>query len=247
MTETASGPDLSGKIALVTGASRGIGRAIALALGRQGAHVIALARTVGGLEELDDAIRKAGGKATLIPADLSDPAVTAKIGGAVAARFAKLDILVLNAAQLGALSPLADYDEKTFARVMETNFTANWRLIRDLESLMRASGGARIAVLSSRIGGATAQAYWGPYAASKAALERMTETYAREMRITGLRAAIIDPGRMRTKLRAEAMPGEDPASLPEPEAILPLFFRTIASDYDGTAERFVFGQDTATP
>lgn len=247
MTETAAGPDLSGKIALVTGASRGIGRAIALALGRQGAHVVALARTVGGLEELDDAIRKSGGKATLIPADLSDPAVTAKIGGAVAARFAKLDILVLNAAQLGALSPLADYDEKTFARVMETNFTANWRLIRDLEPLMRASGGARIAVLSSRIGGATAQAYWGLYAASKAALERMTETYAREMRITGLRAAIIDPGRMRTKLRAEAMPGEDPASLPEPEAILPLFFRAIASDYDGTAERFVFGQDAATP
>lgn len=237
-------PDLSGKTALVTGASRGIGRALALALARQGAHVIALARTVGGLEELDDAVRKAGGKATLIPADLADPGVVNQVGGALAQRFQKLDILVLNAAQLGALSPLADYDDKTFARVMEVNFTANWRLLRSLEPLLRASVAPRIAVLSSRIGGETAQAYWGLYAASKAALERMVETYARETRIAGFRVAILDPGRMRTKLRAEAMPGEDPASLPEPEALIPLFFSAIAPDYDGTAERFVFRTET---
>jgi NAD(P)-dependent dehydrogenase (short-subunit alcohol dehydrogenase family) len=236
-----SAPDLSGKVALVTGASRGIGRALALALGKQGAHVIALARTPGGLEELDDDIRKAGGKASLIPADLADAAVVDRIGPALAGRFEKIDILVLNAAQLGALSPLADYDDKTFARVMEVNFGANRRLLRGLEPLLRASGGARIAVLSSRIGGETAEAYWGLYAASKAALERMMETYAREMRITGLRVAIIDPGRMRTKLRAEAMPGEDPNSLPPPETVIPLFFRTIAHDYDGTADRFVLG------
>lgn len=238
--ETAPVPDLSGKIALVTGASRGIGRALALALARRGAHVVALARTVGGLEELDDAIKTAGGKATLIPADLADPVIVNQIGAALTGRFEKLDILVLNAAQLGALSPLVDYDEKTFARVMEVNFTANWRLLRGLETLMRASGGARIAVLSSRIGGKSAQAYWGLYAASKAALERMVETYASEMRITGLRVAIIDPGRMRTKLRAEAMPGEPPASLPEPEALVPLFFQAIAPEYDGAADRFVF-------
>ena len=237
-------PDLSGKVALVTGASRGIGRALALALGRQGAHVVALARTVGGLEELDDAIRRDGGKASLIPADLSDPAVVDQIGAALAQRFQKLDILVLNAAQLGALSPLADYDDKTFTRVMEVNFNANRRLLRGLEPLLRASGAARIAVLSSRIGGETAQAYWGLYAASKAALERLMETYAREMRITGLRVAILDPGRMRTKLRAEAMPGEDPTSLPEPETVVPLFFRAIAPDYDGTAERFVLNAET---
>lgn len=233
-------PDLGSKIALVTGASRGIGRALALALGRQGAHVIAVARTVGGLEELDDDIRKAGGKATLIPADLADAGVVDQIGQALSGRFEKLDILVLNAAQLGALSPLADYDDKTVARVMAVNFDANRRLLRGLEPLLRAARTARICALSSRIGGETAEAYWGLYAASKAALERMVETYAREMRITGLRVAILDPGRMRTKLRAEAMPGEDPLTLPEPEALTPLFFRAIAPDYDGTAERFVF-------
>ena len=236
-------PDLSGKTALVTGASRGIGRALALALAGQGAHVIALARTVGGLEALDDAVRKTRGKATLIPADLADPAVTNQVGAAIAQRFQKLDILVLNAAQLGALSPLADYDDKTFARVMEVNFTANWRLLRSLEPLMRAAGAPRIIALSSRIGGETAQAYWGLYAASKAALERLMETYAKETRIAGFRVAILDPGRMRTKLRAEAMPGEDPSSLPAPEALIPLFFQAIAPDYQGTAERFVFRGD----
>ena len=230
-------PDLAGKIALITGASRGIGRASALALAGAGAHVLALARTVGGLEELDDEISKAGGKASLIPADLTEFETIDQLGPALAKRFAKLDVLVLNAGVLGELAPLTDISPKAWRRVFDTNVEANWRLLRTLDPLLRASGGARVIVLTSKIGGEIARPFWGAYAASKAALEMLAKTYAEETRQAGIRVAIIAPGAMRTKMRAEAMPGERPETLPDPSEIAPLILRAASPAYDGIAER----------
>lgn len=226
-----------GKTALVTGASRGIGRAAALALGSNGAHVLALARTVGGLEELDDEITKAGGKASLIPADLTQFDAIDQLGPALARRFSSLDILVLNAGSLGELAPVADISPTAWRRAFDVNVEANWRLLRTLDPLLRASAAARIVVISSRVGGEVARAFWGAYGASKAALEVLAETYALEMKTTGLRVAIIDPGVMRTRMRAEAMPGEDASTLADPSEIAPLILRAASADYDGLAER----------
>lgn len=231
-------PDLSGKIALVTGASRGIGRATALGLAKAGAHVLALARTVGGLEELDDEIRAVGGKASLIPLDLQDAAAIAELGKTLGARFGRLDIFVANAGTLGELAPLADTAEKVFLETIETNLTANFRLIRALDPLLRASGGARVAFLTSSVGGLAPRAYWGAYGVSKAGLEMLAKTYALEAKGAGVRVSILDPGPMRTRMRAAAMPGEDPKTLPEPSTILPLLFRVVVPSYDGLAERF---------
>lgn len=236
MTETKT-PDLSGKIALVTGASRGIGKAAALALSQAGAHVLALARTVGGLEELDDEITAAGGKASLIPADLTEFDTVDQLGPALAKRFSKLDILVLNAGSLGELAPIPDIAAKAWRRAFDVNVEANWRLLKTLDPMLRASGNARVIVMSSRIGGEEARAFWGAYAASKAALEMLAKTYAEETKNAGVRVAIIDPGRMRTRMRAEAMPGEDAASLPDPSEIVPLILKAASPAYDGAAER----------
>lgn len=233
-------PDLAGKIALVTGASRGIGRAIAAGLGAAGAHVLATARTVGALEALDDEIRARGGVASLIPLDLTDREAVLALGPALRRRFDRLDIFIAAAGALGELTPLADLDEKAWSRALETNLAANWRLIRTLDPLLRASGAARIAFLTSRVGGAEPRAFWGAYAVSKAGLEMLARTYALESRSAGVRAAIIDPGAMRTRMRAEAMPGEDPSSLPPPEDILPLIYEIVSPGYDGVGERFVF-------
>lgn len=230
-------PDLAGKIALVTGASRGIGRASAVALAGAGAHVLALARTVGGLEDLDDEISKSGGHASLIPADLTEFETIDQLGPALAKRFARLDILVLNAGVLGELAPLPDISPKAWRRVFDTNVEANWRLLRTLDPLLRASGGARVIVLTSRIGGEVARPFWGAYAASKAALEMLAKTYAEESKGAGIRVAILDPGAMRTKMRAEAMPGEKPETLPEPSEIAPLILRAASPAYAGIAER----------
>ncbi|MBY0421304.1 MAG: SDR family NAD(P)-dependent oxidoreductase [Parvularculaceae bacterium] len=229
-------PDLSGFTALVTGASRGIGREIAIALAERGAHLIAVARTVGALEELDDAVGKAGGKASLVPADLADPAVPGGLAAALAPRFPAIDILVLNAAQLGALSPVTDYDDRTWSRVMEINFTANRRLLKALDPQLRASGRAKVVALTSRVA-REPEPYWSLYGASKAALENMLAAYAAEMRIAGVAVALVDPGRMRTKLRAEAMPGENPASLPDPVEVRPLLWRALAAEPTGEAVR----------
>lgn len=236
MTDTKT-PDLAGKIALVTGASRGIGRAAALALAGAGAHVLALARTVGGLEELDDEISKAGGKASLIPADLTEFETIDQLGPALAKRFAQLDILVLNAGVLGELAPLTDISPKAWRRVFDTNVEANWRLLRTLDPLLRASGSARVIVLTSKIGGEIARPFWGAYAASKAALEMLAKTYAAETKQAGIRVAIIDPGAMRTKMRAEAMPGEKPETLPDPSEIAPLILHAASPAYDEIAQR----------
>ncbi|HBS32530.1 MAG TPA: oxidoreductase [Parvularcula sp.] len=229
--------EYTGKIALVTGASRGIGRAAAVALGAAGAHVILLARTVGGLEETDDEIRRAGGKATLIPADLSDFASIDQLGPAIGQRFGRIDILVLNAGVLGELAPVPDIAPKMWRQVFDVNVEANWRLLRALDPYLRASAAARVLVMTSRAGGEVAKPFWGAYAASKAALEMLARTYAEEMKITGVRVALIDPGAMRTKMRATAMPGENALTLPDPSAIAPLILLAASRSYDGIAER----------
>ena len=209
---------LANRVAVVTGASRGLGRAAALALAKEGAHVVALARTQGGLEELDDEIKKFGGTATLVPADLKDFAAIDRLGAALFERWKKLDVLVANAGVLGKLTPLAHVDQKVWDDVMAVNLTANWRLIRSLDPLLRASDAGRAVFLSS--GAAqSCLAYWGPYSISKAALEALVKTYAAEIATTQARANCFNPGATRTRMRAAAMPGEDPKTLPPPEDV----------------------------
>ena len=209
---------LADRIALVTGASRGIGRAAALALAAAGAHVIAVARTVGGLEELDDEIKTAGGSATLVPLDLKDYEGIARLGGALFERYTKLDVLVGNAGILGPLSPLSHVEPKAWDDVMAVNVTANWHLIRCIEPLLLKSDVGRAVFLSSGVSWA-ARAYWGPYAISKAALNTMVQTWAAETAKTALRVNLFTPGPIRTRMRAQAMPGEDPMSLDTPEQV----------------------------
>lgn len=206
----------SPRVALVTGASRGIGRALAIELARNGAHVVALARTQGALEELDDEIQALGGAATLVPCDITDFDALDRLGAALFQRWGKLDVFVGNAGVLGPLSPLAHVDIKDWNRIMAVNVTANWRLIRSLDPLLRASGAGRVAFITSSAA-YKAQPYWGAYGASKAALETMARTYAAESRGDGVTVMIANPGRMRTRMRAQAMPGEDPMTLPAPE------------------------------
>jgi NAD(P)-dependent dehydrogenase (short-subunit alcohol dehydrogenase family) len=213
---------LDGKIALVTGASRGIGRAAALALAEAGAQVIATARTQGGLEELDDAIRAATGRsATLVPLDLARGDDIDQLGLQIHQRFQRLDIVVHAAAMLGGLSPVSHIDPPQWDKVVALNLTATYRLIRSTERLLRASPSGRAIVLTT---GRVAQpkAFWGAYGATKAAVENLVRTWADELENTTIRAVLLDPGAMRTKMRAEAMPGEDPSTLPDPSEIGPL-------------------------
>ncbi|WP_163271555.1 SDR family NAD(P)-dependent oxidoreductase [Chelativorans alearense] len=217
--------DLSGRIALVTGASRGIGYFVARELAAAGAHVVAVARTVGGLEELDDEIKAGGGEATLAPLDLADMAGIDRLGGAIHERWGKLDILVANAGILGTISPIGHVEAKTFEKVMAINVTATWRLIRSVDPLLRASDAGRAIVMSS--GAAhSARAFWAPYAASKAAVEVLVRSWADETKNMPLRVNSVNPGATRTAMRAQAMPGEDPQTLPHPgevaAKILPL-------------------------
>jgi NAD(P)-dependent dehydrogenase (short-subunit alcohol dehydrogenase family) len=217
-----AGGRLAGRIALVTGASRGIGAAVAKRYAAEGAHVVLVARTVGGLEETDDAIRAAGGAATLVPFDLAEGAKIDELGGRLHERFGRLDILVGNAASLGVLTPLAHLDPKAWDQVMAINVTANWRLIRSMDPLLRASGTGRALFVTSGVTRGVFP-YWGAYSVSKAALEMLVKTYAAEAAIAGVRANIVDPGVVRTLMRATAMPGEDPATLPPPESITEVF------------------------
>lgn len=216
-------PDLTGRIALVTGASRGIGYHIAKQMAAAGAHVIAVARTIGGLEELDDEIKaerqKTGkGEATLVPLDLTDMAGIDRLGGAIHERWKKLDILVANAGVLGVISPIGHVEAKVFDRVMAVNVTGTWRLIRSVDPLLRQSDAGRAIVLTSNAAH-SARAFWAPYAASKAAVETLMRSWADETRSLPLRVNAADPGGTRTAMRAQAFPGENPDTLPHPSEI----------------------------
>ena len=230
---------LSDKVALVTGASRGVGRAAALGLAEAGAHVIAVARTVGGLEELDDAIKAKGGSATLVPLDLKDYAGIDRLGAAIHERWGRLDALLGNAALLGAITPVAHIEPKVWDRVMTINVTANWRLIRSLDPLLRQSAAGRALFVTSAVA-RSFRAYWGVYAVSKAALEGLVRTYAAEIRQTKVTANLFDPGPLRTRMRAQAMPGEDPATLQPPEAAVADIVRMLSPDFAGNGVRFEF-------
>ena len=213
---------LEGRVAVVTGASRGIGAAVAERFAMEGAHIIAVARTVGGLEDLDDRVQAAGSSATLVPLDITDYDGIDRLGGAIAERWGKLDILVGNAAILGSLTPMGHIKPTDWDQIMAVNVTANWRLIRSLDPLLRASDAGRAMFVTSGVakGGF---AYWGGYAISKAALECMVTTYAAELGKTNAQANIIEPGIVRTARRAAAMPGEDPSTLPDPASITDVF------------------------
>jgi NAD(P)-dependent dehydrogenase (short-subunit alcohol dehydrogenase family) len=234
---------LSGRFALVTGASRGIGRAVALELARRGAHVIALARTQGALEQLDDDIRQAGGEATLVPCDLKDFEALDRLGAALHQRWGKLDILVANAGILGPLTPIAHCDPDKWEQVFAINVTANQRLLRSLDPLLRASDAGRVVALSSGVA-SRVRAFWGPYAASKAALEAMVRAYAAETEtISPVRAMLVNPGPLRTRMRASAMPGEDPATLRTPEVFAPKLADLCEPAWGETGKLYDFPTD----
>lgn len=209
---------LASRTALVTGASRGIGFATALALARAGAHIVALARTVGGLEELDDAIQAIGGTATLVPLDIKDFDSFDRLAGSLHERYGKLDILVGNAGVLGPLSPLGHVEPKEWDEALTVNVTANFRLLRALDPLLKASDAGRVVFVTSGVA-STPRAYWGPYSITKAALDALARTYAAETATTNVRVNLFSPGPIRTRMRATAMPGEDPTTLKTPEEI----------------------------
>ena len=206
------------RIALVTGASRGIGYATALALARAGAHVVALGRTVGGLEELDDAVRAAGGSATLTPLDMRDYPALYRLGAALNERYGRLDVLVGNAAVAGVPSPLDHIEPKAWDESIAVNLTANWHLIRAMDPLLKRSAAGRGVFLTSGVA-TSARAYWAPYSVSKAALDVLVRTYAEETSSTNVRVNLFNPGPTRTRMRALAMPGENPTTLPAPDEV----------------------------
>jgi NAD(P)-dependent dehydrogenase (short-subunit alcohol dehydrogenase family) len=216
------GGRLAGKVALITGASRGIGAAVAERFAREGAHVVLAARTVGGLEEVDDAVRAAGGSATLVPVDLRDFIKIDELAAALLDRWARLDILIGNAAEFGVFSPLGHIDPATWNEVVDLNLTTNWRLIRAMDPLLRAAPAGRAIFVTSGVARGVFP-YRGPYAISKAGLEMLVKIYAGEVAKTRVRANLIDPGIVRTRLRARTFPGEDPAALPSPESVTDAF------------------------
>lgn len=227
-----------GKVALVTGASRGIGAATAKALAAQGAHVIITARTAKDLEAVEDAIFDAGGNATIAPLDLTDGDSIARLAAAVTERWGKLDILVLNAAMLGTLAPVPAIDGAEFARLFTLNVTAQQVLIASFDALLRKSDAGRIVALTSSVG-ATPRAFWGAYGASKAALETLVTSYGEEVKnLSKVRVAIVDPGRTRTQMRAKAYPGEDPATVKEPSVVADAILDLLATEFD-TGHRLV--------
>ncbi len=230
------------KVAVVTGASRGIGYATAKALAADGAHIIAVARTVGGLEDLDDEIKAAGGSATLVPLDLKDGDGIDRLGAAVFERWQKLDILVANAGILGRLTLLGHLKPEEWDEVMAVNVTANWRLIRSLDSLLRAAPGANALFLTSGAASAST-AYWGGYGTSKAALEALVRTYSAECSETGVCVNLLSPGPVRTALRARAMPGEDAEKLPAPMDVGAAIAKLISGGKAVHSETYHFDRD----
>ena len=227
---TSDSKPLDGRLALVTGASRGIGAATAEALGRAGAHVVLTARNSTGLEEVEQAIHEAGGSATIAPMDLTGGENIGRLAAALAERWGKLDILVLNAAMLGALTPVQDIDAKEYARLISLNLLAPQALIAAFDPLLRKSDKADVVVLTSSVG-SEPRAFWGAYGSSKAALETLAGAYADETAFTGkLRVHIVDPGATRTRMRQLAFPGEEPESLKGPEVVAKAILERLLSD-----------------
>lgn len=226
---------LQDRLAVITGASRGIGRAVALGMAAEGAHVILVSRTVGGLEEVDDEIRKVGGKATLVPLDLTDFPGIDRLGATIFERWGKLDILIGNAGSLGTLSPLSHLEPKDWDKTLAINVTANYRLIRSFEPLLKRSDAGRAVFVTS--GAAQkCQPHWGIYSATKAALDAMVKTWAAELEKTTVRANLISPGPTRTAMRKKAMPGEDPTTLTKPADLVPLFIEMAMPGYTKNGE-----------
>jgi len=221
------------RIVLVTGASRGIGRAAAVALAAQGCHLILLARTTGGLEETDDAVRAAGGTATLVPLDLKDGAALDRLGASIFERWGKLDGFFGNAGVLGALTPLSHLDVKLFDELVAVNITANWRLIRSLDPLLKRSDAGRVLFVSSTVA-QKPRAFWGGYAMSKAALESLAFTYAAECEGTAVKVNVLNPGATATAMRAKAMPGEDPSTLPTADDVAALAAQMLSPEWGET-------------
>lgn len=226
---------LRGRVALITGASRGIGAAVAERFAAEGAHVVLVGRTVGGLEEVDDKVRAAGGEATLVPLDLREFVKIDELAAALYERYGRLDILVGNAAEFGTFSPLGHIAPSEWEGVIALNLTVNWRLIRAMDPLLRAAEHGRAIFVTSGIARAP-RAYWGSYAVSKAALDALVRVYAAEIATTRVRANLLSPGVVRTQLRARVFPGEDPKTLPEPETVVEAFVRLALPEWDRNGE-----------
>lgn len=220
---------LHDRVALITGASRGIGAEVAKRFAAEGAHVILMARTVGGLEEVDDAIKALGGAATLVPCDLTEFDRLDNLGPPLLERFGRLDIFVGNAAILGPMTPLVQYDAKAWNEVFDANVHANWRLMRVVEPLLRRSDAGR-AILVTSAAAKNPKAYWGAYAITKSALETMTQVWAAELANTSVRVNLLSPGATRTQMRSAAFPGEDPLTLKTPDAVTDAFLDLAAPD-----------------
>src|SRR5829696_2021811 len=233
---------LQNRVAVVTGASRGIGRAAALALAEAGAHVIALARTQGALESLDDEIRARGSSATLVPVNLKDFEALDRLGAAIHERWGRLDILLGKAGVLAELAPITHIDQPVWDEVMTINVTANYRLIRSLDPLLRASDAGR-AIFVSSAAAHKCTAYWGPYSISKAALEALVRTYAAETVTTPVRVMLLNPGPLRTAMRRTAMPGEDPMTLKTPEDLAPHIVTLALPSWTETGKIYDFPKD----
>lgn len=223
---------LEGKVAVVTGASRGIGKATALALAKEGAHIIAISRTVGALEALDDEIKGISGEgATLVPLDLTDFDALDRLGAVIMEKYGKLDILIGNAGFLGDITPISHLKPKTFDKLINVNVTANYRLIRSLDPLLRAADHGRAVFVGSSNVARDPRHFWGGYATSKAALECLVKTYALEIERSNLRVSILNPGAIKTAMRAKAAPGEDASKLDTPEDLMPLMLTLCSPDF----------------
>jgi NAD(P)-dependent dehydrogenase (short-subunit alcohol dehydrogenase family) len=233
---TASSPSLQDRIALITGASSGIGRAVAIAYAKEGAHVLLLGRSQERLEPVDDEIRALGGRASLVPLDLSSGKTVDALGPSLFERFGRLDIFVANAAILGGLSPLAHVASPNWDGVLAINLTANWRLIRTLDPLLRRSDAGRVIFVSADVA-KTARAYWAPYSVSKAALEALALTYAHETEGSAVKVNIVDPGPTATALRAQAYPGEDQSALQKPQDLDEIFVALASPGWRRSGER----------
>ncbi len=234
---------LENKIAVITGASRGIGRAVAHAYAKQGARLVLIGRDVQGLEATDDLVQSAGGEATLVPLDLGKVDMIDTLAAELAKKFGKIDVLVGNAATLGVLTPIQDIKPRDFNHVMTVNCHAHWRLLRALHGGLLASSAGRVIFTTS---GVTAfnPAYWGAYNISKSALESLAMTYANEIQSTNIRVNLIDPGVVRTQLRAEAFPGENPQMHPSPESICDLYVRLAMTECDSNGKKY-FAQNAS--